>query len=829
MKSVRMWSSYEKTNFTYTYVIYLLVIILLNSCEQKNKDYIIDFGKKISSQKQNIIKNDLSQFTSFSRPNLERIRDGFLLDGISGKDISLSLNLPKGKYKLISYLEAGLTDSSYLKMFVNNIPINYNWQSFSPPAEGRTKIQYMYRTINYDLNHNQDSLNISFVGEEDSVRILALAVFPMEAEFKEPPTEIALQLKQFGEIDSEITSDEIRNLKKSTILSVHKPFNQYLKLKLDEFALAIDLFKMMGWEKGNEIYGLSIFDRLNQSVMLLDGIINDPWTEKYFGDRARFTRGRILWWLNKERGGAGEWEIAINDLKYLNKKYPNNELIKMYLGEKIDTPDLYDNIEYSKNAPEWSKLQFEALGRLTEEVKWWVNIRQAENGELGGKIGDDVEILRWWSALAAYGDSTTIRGWKKLGDAVWNDPKVYKGYSKKPIDVEHSAEFIADTFPEMIYFNQNKSARYLQPSANYFKDLWTFKNKYGNRFFKSSWFSSTEVKTDPPRDRDLSMNTRAVKAVRFYAWQSNDREITDALNEWSTSWLNAALSDEKGKPIGLFPASIRGVDEQINGDGENWYDAEMYWDYFDWEENGSVRFYNQLLYSYVTSKNEAFLKPLKITLGLIKKHANKKERIIKGNEAWAINIIINNYRFWNIVVQYRIFTGDKSYDDLIVKYGNPYSKYLITKKNNYLLDGLQNLLNDIRYNTPLRTSEVIHTDRVRTFDIITLKGMLTGNDAYETDSPFLAVTYANTLPGLTMLVEENTLTSLHIKFFSHSEYLQNPKVKVWLLENGNYKLILSHLNGNIIRTNNINITKRGQEIQLQIPPNEEVLFTLRKE
>lgn len=165
---------------------------------------------------------------------------------------------------------------------------------------------------------------------------------------------------------------------------------------------------------------------------------------------------------------------------------------------------------------------------------------------------------------------------------------------------------------------------------------------------------------------------------------------------------------------------------------------------------------------------------------------------------------------------------------MIIKYGNDYSKYLITKNHDYLINGLNKLLDDIRFNVPLRTTEVIHTDRVRTGDIITLKGMITGNDAYETDSPFLAVTYDKTSHGLTMLVSENSSQELQIKFFSHSQITSHPIVKVWLLENGNYSSKVVDISKNIISKSELKIRERGQEIELEIPPNKEIVFHLTK-
>src|SRR5690606_25070084 len=125
----------------------------------------------------------------------------------------------------------------------------------------------------------------------------------------------------------------------------------------------------------------------------------------------------------------------------LRALHPDDQILAMYAGEKVDLPDECDCLETDASAPAWSVTQREALCRLRQICHWWVNERQAENGELGGKFGDDVEILRWWAALVLSGDNTAIRGWQRLADGVWQSKYVKEGYASQLEDVEHAAEF----------------------------------------------------------------------------------------------------------------------------------------------------------------------------------------------------------------------------------------------------------------------------------------------------------------------------------------------------------------------------------------------------
>ena len=282
-------------------------------------------------------------------------------------------------------------------------------------------------------------------------------------------------------------------------------------------------------------------------------------------------------------------------MKLLYARHPEDKLLAMYNGEKIDLPDECDCLETAADAPAWSVAEREALCRLRQIAHWWVDHRQIANGELGGKLDDDVEILRWWAPLILSGDETAQRGWRKLADGVWQSTHVRDGYAGQMRDVEHAAEFVADTAPMMVLISDDPAyVDRLTYSARHFDTLWTGNTVKGHRFFRSAWFSSTEIATQEPQGRDLEYNSRAVQAIRYLAWRRPDPEVVRLLHEWSIAWVSAALRTDKGKPKGIIPASVRFTDEAINGDGANWYQADMFWSYYDWDHFSGSMMLDQL-------------------------------------------------------------------------------------------------------------------------------------------------------------------------------------------------------------------------------------------
>ena len=432
-------------------------------------------------------------------------------------------------------------------------------------------------------------------------------------------------------------------------------------------------------------------------------------------------------WMGEERHGINEINAAERDLAAMHALHPDSDLVAMYYGIKIDLPDPYDDIVYPSNAPEWSSAQREALLRMRGIAHWWVKDRQLPNGELGGKLDDDVEILRWWPSLIYSGDTVALEGWRKLANGVWHSPRIYQGFSKAVRDVEHSSEYISDTAPMMVVYSDDPVyLERLRFSADYFANFWTGITPSGHRFFKSSWIGATGMDTRPPRNRDVPMNARAVKAVRYLAWKTGDPEVIKTLHEWSLAWVHAAMRTDKGKPAGIIPPSIRFPDEALNGDEPSWVRANMYWDYYDW--TGGSKMLDQLLFTYTLTQDETLLEPLHSTLDLIREHvdngdADKSiEEFEEGSPAWTVAYLLQNLAFRSVVTQWRLYTGDNRYDNLIRRYGEPYIRYRLTGDEQHLLDGMQPVLDYVRYNTPLNTYENPVTDRIYVADRYNKKG-----------------------------------------------------------------------------------------------------------
>jgi hypothetical protein len=745
-------------------------------------------------------------------------------DGVSAKTINFRIDLPKGDWWFTFWMEVGYEDSATTLLSINGNPYPVVWHILKPDEEGRTIPSAVYRVIHLSSSLNSPGFSFELRGVRDSVRLLGCTFIP--AGGSAPPTESkhGRLIADAGTYGSTVSCEALfRTLTGELGKNTSDEQLFYWRQQIGLLAEAERLRNMEGWEWATQITGVSIFDRMHQALMLLDANIENFSQEtNLLIERARWVRGKICYDLVLERGGRYQASIGREDLRWLRERHPDDRTLDMLNGRRVDLPDPSDDLPIPADAPRWAVLEREAISRLKTEIDWWVNTRQGANGELGGKIDDDVEILREWIPMLLFGDETTIRGWKRLADAVWVNPRVHNGYSKHVRDVEHSAEFISDSTPELLLVDDDSTyLKRLMFTPDYFEHLWSAKNSYGRRFFKSAWLGASGIDERPPRNRDVEMNSRALKPLRYLAWATRNERYVRLTDEWAHAWLSASLRTDKGKPAGIVPASIRWSDEAINGDEPTWHEPDMMWDYYSWSSRCGGTILDHLVFTYGLTGNDSLLRPMELTLELVKKQLAAQIDLRKGifqpgTEPWAAQCLLREKTFWSTVQKWRMLTGNTAFDDLIAKQSSPYLKYQLTKNEESLEEGLVDLLETLRYNTPLRTNLVVHTDRVRIPGIEHLKALIAGDATPEGNSPYFAVSWRETNEHLAVLVKTSTESLLTVDAFNFNDGDKTVIMRPWRLAPGRYTLDLRAQGRSVKKT--ISVSKPGEHVPLTIPP-----------
>jgi hypothetical protein len=727
-----------------------------------------------------------------------------MADGVAGNDYALRLDLAPGRWTAIVFLDDGYLDAHLVKLAVNGRDFPHNPREFGIEEEpARLPVsRFRVAQLAFDVAAGSRTELRLRHAPMHGARLLALHLLPEPKATADLARWFARQIEEAGRHESHVSIDALRaELGTHASDPAFHAFGIYWKAQLDLLAEAERWHRAGGWDWLNVQTRSSVFTRYKNALSVLDALVEHPAGGAFpLRPRALWLRARLLYWMWVEQHLPKDKETLDRDLAELRARHPEDRLVAMYADEKIDEPDPWDHYAAPAGAPSWSVAQFEALQRLRQVAHYWIDERQIPNGEFGGKLDDDVETLRWWPTLMFSGDSKVTAAFGRLADGAWFSPRIVNGYSRQPRDVEHSSEFIADTVPMMAFLTRSEEwIDRLAWSHRHMRDLWTGRNAHGDVQFKSAWIGATGIVSEPPKNRDVSMNARATKAVRYLAWLRHDTAADELLHAWSRTWARAASRTDKGKPPGVFPASLRWPDAAFNGDEPAWHQSNMFWRYFDW--TADARLYDQLLYSWLRTRDAGLLKPMEQTLELLGAWTDPARRANQpaGSAGWAADRLFRSAGFWGVVAQWRLETGNARFDALLREHAPPYLRFRLTGETASLAAGIEkSLLEHLRYNTPMRTTEVLFTDRIhveRAVDnwsgVDLVVAMLTGNHVPDSMSPYYHVAWERAPATFTALVDAAGEHEFTADLFLHQSQSAPITARLFRLEPGAYRLRLS--------------------------------------
>lgn len=769
------------------------------------------------------------------RSDWGRVRTASLLRGVSGQHFSLEADLAPGRWTVIAFLDDGFEDSHLVEISIDGRRMAHGLREFGRASEPVSPPICRYRVVQFEFDAT-GATRVGFGHPSGEARLLALKFLPMDWQDTERIRWYRDRVQAIGSIDSIENPEAIQvELKVEASSPDMRNFAAYWLAQLELLAEAEKWHDARGWDWVSVKTASKQTTRYKIAVGLLDGLAEHPAGSAFaLRDRAQWRRARILHHLWLEMHNESDRSAAASDLAALRSRFPSHRLVAMYSGERFTDDRAVQPGE--PGAPAWARAQFEVLQRLRRVAHYWVDERQASNGEMGGMPDDDVEMFRWWPALWFTGDAKALAGFARMAEGIWFNRGMHLGYSRAPRDVEHSAEFVADTVPMMAFLTASELwIDRLAWSHRHMRDLWTGVNSEGQLQFKSAWIGATTIQSDPPKNRDLAMNARAAKAVRFLAWLRGDEGADELLHRWSRTWVAAAGRTDKGKPPGLFPASLRWPDAAFNGDEPSWHAANMYWRYFDWDGGGQL--YDQLLFSWVRTADDSLHEPMLATLAFLAEWSARGTRtgLPAGSAEWAARELLESSGFWGVVTQWRLETGNSRFDDLLLKHGPPFLRYKLTGDAELLAEGIErSLLDELRHNTEMRTTEVLFTDRVYVSRPVgnwegrdLLAGMITGNHSPGALSPYFQVSWDDAPEGFTALVTDAGSDRFHAELFLHGNAaVINPRL--FRLSPGNYAVSLS-ADGVPIGGQMETIANRGQRVRLDVPRGTLVKVAITRE
>lgn len=525
-------------------------------------------------------------------------------------------------------------------------------------------------------------------------------------------------------------------------------------------------------------------------------------------------------------------------LEIADRAFPKNELIDNYLGKYEPWPDL---VQSNPNAPDWANYQRMALEKLTYLIHWWIDNRQISDGQFGGGWGDDVEMWRnWVPVLFAFEDEKAITSQEKLFEGLYGLSRMQKGYTTHLNDVEHTSEEYSDPLTCMLTLQPENPVweeRALKV-LDYIENTWTGINNRGQLQFKSTWFNVDKVDLDEKRACDSPYHTRLVQPLMLIWLRTGNQRIGNFMLQWLKTWVNATFTEECGKPAGIVPAAIHWPDGKPSG-GKNWWEPENYHTPLYHFPSQQANMYECFLQAYYITKDEFYLKPIRFAaekrmLGVGDEDSSDYQ---SGSLDWAISALKSSLP--DILVKYRLISGDKSFDPILKVNAQGYTRFLFEKDVGSLTNSMFELKKSLSLPEEFFTTEVRWTDRLFAFnnkyfnDILPeplpsfsagfLFSSLSGSIGNFRFLPVFGVKWLTNPKEIAMLTEVNSVDKFEAQLFHFGNKPREMGAEFFNLKEGTYQL---KLNGK--KKSDFKIEGANRSMKFSIPANTITKITIEK-
>jgi len=534
---------------------------------------------------------------------------------------------------------------------------------------------------------------------------------------------------------------------------------------------------------------------LSGKDMLMQATPDEP-----FYLKSRLAIAKTTYWDLRESGGTDtkgldKPDFVVETMNEILAVYPDFDIAKIYLNQKV--PWGKDYTEGTEGAPKWASLAREVLSRQHAVIHWWTE-HQAPDGSMGGdqSFGDDVEMLRGWPGVALITDDEDIRNsMRKIADGVYKHIAP-DGYNKGIWDVQHSAEPTGDpAFLTRIDYGNPVHVERGFKFMELFRDVFTGINANGHRHFRSILMGSDGVSEKEPFSCDTHYHVRAAKPGLWAMWYSGLPEAEELFIQWADAWYGDAMRTDRGKPKGVMPSAVAYATDRIGGYGpdDDWKITNSGYTYYDWTP-GHTRLYDFLYTMWRTNGNEHYLEPM----------------ILAPQPS--------------TVATWRAYTSDTSHDDIIKNAGGAYGRFLTSGDIGILEKTLTGTLQGLRYNFPLKTSEVTMTDRISIGNTSVIHGMYTGA-VPASNLPYTlgAVSWTGSGTDFAALVRESSPKGMRINVYSFYNDGRETGIRFWDLDRGEYTVRIGgdsnddgFIDGNANELTFV-MKKRGDELIFSLP------------
>lgn len=522
-------------------------------------------------------------------------------------------------------------------------------------------------------------------------------------------------------------------------------------------------------------------------------------------------------------------------LKVAHEAFPENRVMGMYFGKPIPWPVKH---QADENAPDWANAQREALEKLAEIIYFWIDERQAPDGQFGGGWGDDVEMWRSWATvLLGFEDGKVNAAQRKISDGLFGLSRMEGGYTSRMSDVEHTGEDSGDTGTAMMHIAPEDSiwsarARHL---GVLMRDLWAGYNERGMLQFKSTYFTSQEVHADSQRACDTVYHPRAVQPALLYWQRTGDEALTKLFSAWMDTWVDATARVEHGKPAGVIPSAIHWPDGRVGGLSDAWWDPKNHGEstLYRWPSAMDMMT-STLLLTYHMTGDDRYLEPVR---SMAKIRSDYLKNPVKNAPAGSVWWCASKMGFLSDTLgKYRLLTGDTVFDDLLDQDAGGYVQFRMTGDREVLGRALAQTVAAFGFDREGYTSEVRWTDRLFAFrrkyvqryvketlprpNLGLLYRSVTGDFGNPLYFPMNAVRWKTTPQDFAVLVTDHSTQHVKAELYHFGDEPREMGAELFLLKPGNYKYMLSTQTEipEDVAVGHVQVTGQRTVVNFTVPP-----------
>ncbi|MGM0492482.1 MAG: LamG-like jellyroll fold domain-containing protein [Armatimonadota bacterium] len=428
-------------------------------------------------------------------------------------------------------------------------------------------------------------------------------------------------------------------------------------------------------------------------------------------------------------------------------------------------------------APEWAVYQRAALRKYLDFAHWWIDHRQAENGEFGHSLKDDTDLVNDWVPLSMISDADgrLDESVRRLADTCY-DVLIEDGINRRTTDPLHAYEDGLNAMcraAEMHPGNPVYLERLMEGVRTVDEHLTGMTE--GFRHFKSELYGAESIVTEPPYDRDVLASALMLHGALDLGWWARNERAMRLVQEYGDAWLDLAerAIAEHGPIEEAFthlPSAVRFEGREVvrtgntlSGYGSN----NMYLALAEW--TGDDRYYLPHRVRLMQGAIDAGMAP-----DLAQRSVMSEYEDLLREQAEGI-----------------------SYEDLLPFMGNDsrsqvhYAAWKQFGDREMVLAALKDSWERIEFLFPMHTWIEQSADRVWISQDLVNRLYLGGQPGYRNYIyPTHAISWQGISPDFAAWVLENDAQGLRLMAYNFEEVAQEGSITVWQLEPGTYRVAM---------------------------------------